>query len=798
MTEDVSLEKQKQQILISPRELLFKYLRIIPWVTISVAVFLLLAYVKLRYSTPVYNVTGKLLVKSSNPYDSRGEKFDDIFMMQGGRTNLNDEIEIIQSRYVSKRVAQKLGLQLQFQNKGKIRSSVVYHKDLPFIFDLVSVTDSMAGFGFQLKLLDNNKFSINESPQVYDYNQLVTTPGASFKVISNGTDWRVFASNIFTVSWQSIENAAANLSRSIKVVQASDFSNIISISNATENTRRGLDIVNQFMVEYQSVSLEDKRQIAVNTLDFINEQLDTVRYNLGSVERNLQNYREKNQVFNPEQQSLQYFGELSETNKLITEQEVKLKVADYLTNYIKDQRNPYRQVTSTLGIQDPALIQQITEFNRLQLERETSLQRIPKGNQIIKDLDVSIERLRNDIVENMNKVRQSYIVTINDLRSKNQIASGTIKSIPSKEKQLLEITRQQSILQELYSFLLQKKLETSIASASTISNIKVVESAMATDTPIEPNRKTTYIIALFFGLLIPIVILFLTEYLNDKVRSKSDVQQATQTPILGEIGHAENAGALVVTKNNRKILAEQFRIVRSNLQYILPNVEKPMLLVTSSFSGEGKSFISTNIGAVLALSGKKTVILEFDIRKPKILHGLGLKERKGITNFIVGNIDLNSIIHQVPDVENLFVIPCGPVPPNPAEMLLDDRIKLLFDQLREKFDAVIIDTAPVGLVSDAITLGAFASAAIYIVRHKYTMKKQLQLIQDIYVNKKLPHPSIIINDIDMKGGYGGYYGYGGYGYGGYGYGYGYGFGYFEEEKGKPSMMKRIKRLFKKK
>jgi capsular exopolysaccharide synthesis family protein len=204
-------------------------------------------------------------------------------------------------------------------------------------------------------------------------------------------------------------------------------------------------------------------------------------------------------------------------------------------------------------------------------------------------------------------------------------------------------------------------------------------------------------------------------------------------------------------------------------------------LVTSSYSGEGKSFISTNLGAVLALSGKKTVILEFDIRKPKIMAGLGLHERKGITNFIVGNVSLHEVIHQVPDVENLFVIPCGPVPPNPAEMLLNEKVDQLFKELKSQFDAIIIDTAPVGLVSDGITLGRFADGAIYIVRHNYTLKKQIQLIQDLYQNHKLPKLSIIINDINARGGYGGYYGYGGYGYG---YGYGYGMngqdsGYFE-------------------
>jgi capsular exopolysaccharide synthesis family protein len=288
--------------------------------------------------------------------------------------------------------------------------------------------------------------------------------------------------------------------------------------------------------------------------------------------------------------------------------------------------------------------------------------------------------------------------------------------------------------------------------------------------------------ALIVGLAIPSSIVALKEILNDKVNSKNDIQQVTDAPILGEIGHAEDSATLVVTRNNRKFLAEQFRIIRSNLQYILPKVEKPVIHITSSFSGEGKSFISTNLGAVLALSGKRTVILEFDIRKPKIMAGLGLKERKGITNYIVGSMEIEEIIYPVPEVENLYVIPCGPVPPNPAEMLLDPRVTELFGKLRLQFDTIIVDTAPVGLVSDGISLGKHADASIYIVRHGYTLKKQIQLIDEIYRQAKLPHLSIIINDIASRGGYG-YYGYGGYGYGyGYGYGHGYHSNYYEENR----------------
>jgi capsular exopolysaccharide synthesis family protein len=275
--------------------------------------------------------------------------------------------------------------------------------------------------------------------------------------------------------------------------------------------------------------------------------------------------------------------------------------------------------------------------------------------------------------------------------------------------------------------------------------------------------------------------------LNDKISTRFDIEKITQAPILGEIGHSFSENTLIVNKTSRTMVAEQFRIIRSNLQYVIQNLQKSVILVTSSFSGEGKSFISTNIAAVLALTGKRTIILEFDIRKPKVLSGLKMARRPGITNFILGKSSIEEIITPVPGQDNLFVLACGPIPPNPSEMLLDPKITELFTWLREKFDVIIIDTAPVGMVSDAMTLSKFADCTLYLVRQGHTFKKQIVLIDELYREDKLPKVSVIINDVKVKPGYG-YYGYGRYGYG---YGYGYGSSYYEQEKQPLTRMERI-------
>ena len=345
--------------------------------------------------------------------------------------------------------------------------------------------------------------------------------------------------------------------------------------------------------------------------------------------------------------------------------------------------------------------------------------------------------------------------------------------------------RELETLQGLYKLLREEREKQAITKSANVSNSDIINMAYASTIPVTPNRRAIQMLAILLGLGLPALIIFLSEILNDKVSTRMDIEKITGAPILGEIGHSFSDKVLVVNKTTRSMVAEQFRIIRSNLQYVLNKKEKSTILFTSSFSGEGKSYVATNMGAVLALAGKKTVILEFDIRKPRILAGLEIPKGPGITNFLIGKSELKDIIRQVPDQDNLYVLGCGPIPPNPSELLLDPKMDELFAWLKENFDIVIVDTAPVGMVSDAMTLSKYVDSTLYLVRQGHTFKKQIGLIDEFYLGNKLPKVSIIINDVKMKPGYG-YYGYGRYGYG---YGYGYG-SYYEEEVAPPNFLER--------
>ncbi len=778
---------------VSPREILLRYLPFLPWVLGSIFIFLSLAFLKLRYSPNIYNVKGTILISDPNAMGNQSDKIEEMLFATPNK-NINDEIQVLRSRHMAKRVAKSLRLEIQYFVEGKIRTSQISTAGSPFKLEILSRSDSTQEFGFPVFMLNDREFSLVENGAKVFFNQPFETSMGRFSLRRTEVSISSFGSSKFIVDFASADTRANQLVSGLSALPSGESDNILELTYTTENTEIGVAIVNQWMKEYQQAGLEDKKQVAVNALKFIDEQTESVKEELGGVERNLLGFREKNKIINPEQQAANIFSTLTELENDLTKQGVQVQVIDNLIRYISDNRNPFRQVGSTLGIEEPSLALQIAEFNKLQVDRETILKTTTRSNPTVVNLETALEKLRIDILQNLKNVRQAYQFSINDLNARNRVMGREVSQIPAKEKQLIDITRRQKILEELYSFLLQKKLETSIGSASTISNVRVIEPAIASDGPVSPNRQTTYTTALFLGLLLPSLIIFLLEYFNDKVKSREDIQKATQAPIIGEVGHAEEKTPLVVSQTSRKFIAEQFRIIRTNLQYILTKQDKAVILITSSTSGEGKSFISSNFGAVMALTGKKTAILEFDIRKPKIMSALNLPRRTGITNFIIGKSSFEDLAVPMPGFDNLFIIPCGPIPPNPAELLLDERLELLMQKLKETYDIIVIDTAPVGLVSDAVALGKFADATLYVVRHNYTYKKQLQLLNEIYTNKRLPKISLIINDIKAEGGYGKYYGYGGYGY----TGYGYGSEYFDEMKPKPfKILNSLKNIFNK-
>ena len=778
------LYNQENPWKVGPKEFIFKYLRYLPLVLVSIGLFLTLAYIKIRYSVYIYRMQSSMLMKDDQTSGNRSPdaRFDELFM-SGGVTNVSNEIEIIKSRPVLERVAKDLNLQMTYHNEGKVKTSLVY-PNYPFFLDILTLSDSSHEFGCTVTLLGNQKFLLDEDKTPMEFNKPFRIGDNLCRITANRSlSENAFVNTKFGVDWQPLRSAAENLAGSLSVNQINQQATILTLDFESENADLGNDVLNKLMSVYDSLIIEDKSRINANTLAFINAQLYLLNDTLKGVQGGLKDYMIENQVFDIEGQSKAFLDNLKENVKDRDEQEVRLSILNWLLDYIGDKKNAFELVPTNLGIQEPALLPLMAEYNRLQLEREANLRTTPATNPLITGIEAALEKVRSNIYQALLNVRQSYNIAGNNLANEQGQLEGSIRALPGKSIQLVNRQRQQRILEELYTLLLQKKLETQIASASTISNSKVVEPAMGSGSLIRPDSSRIFILYFLFGLLIPVGIIVIIEVLRDKVNGRADVEKHTNAPILGEVGHSEAKNALVVTKNSRRFISEQFRIIRTNLQYIIGKKENPVIMVTSSFSGEGKSFVSTNIGAVMALADRQTVIMEFDIRKPKIVSGLELKRKMGITNYLIGSAKFEDLLVKVEGQDNLYVIPCGPIPPNPAELLLDPRLDELMKEVTNRFDVVIMDTAPVGLVSDAVTLGRFADCTLYIVRQDFTFRKQMLMIEELYIQKKIPKISILLNDVSMAGGYysGGYNG--GYGYYGGGYGYGGGdSGYFEDSR----------------
>lgn len=755
---------------LSLRDIFYKYVRFLPLFVLSVAFSLLIAYLYLRYAVPIYSVSGSMTIRSESPNQQQDELTK---LMTGNQSNnIMNEIEVLRSRPLMERVVDSLNLEWSYTAKGKIKTVNIYNQG-PFYVEALKLVDSVNSFGFKIKFLNENEFRINDDKTVVSFGRIFQNDFGQFRLVHK-TGMSV--SKEYGVKWTPPATAASIYAGMIGVAPKAGTQTLY-ISMRTTNAKMGSDIINWLMKEYGAYSVEQKNLASIQKLDFIDARLAYYRHKIDSSQAVLNAFERANNLIDPKHQSDINFDIISTADKELNDLTIKLEVINILNNNLTDKRRIYDQVSPTLNIVDPALTELVIQYNKSQVTRQQLLDaNIPINNPTVKAAGDMVEKYRSSIQDFLKTLRTSLTSSINSIKSKSSKSQGQLTQLPEKVKDQLQMTRAIEQLTTLRSFLESEREKQAIIKVANVSDSKIVNSAYPTTVPVKPNRRAIQMLAILLGIGLPALIIFLSEILNDKVSTRFDIEKITTTPILGEIGHSYSDKVMVVNKTTRSMVAEQFRIIRSNLQYVLNKKEKATILFTSSFSGEGKSYVTTNMGAVLALAGKKTVILEFDIRKPKILSGLGMPKGPGITNFLIGKAELADLIKPVPDTENLFVLGCGPIPPNPSELLLDKKMDEMFAWLKENFDIVLVDTAPVGMVSDAMTLSKYADSTLYLVRQGHTFKRQVGLIDEFYKEEKLPRVSIIINDVKIKPGYG-YYGYGRYGYG---YGYGYG-SYYEEE-----------------
>mgnify|MGYP003575040698 CR=1 FL=1 len=759
------------------------------WFALSVLVALFIAIIYLRYSTPEYMVNATILVQD----DKKGGSTPDADMLQslglGGKSNVDNEVKIFKSRTIMEKVVNDLQLNVQYFTEGRIKTVERYQTKSFDLFFVPLFVDSLKRVKeFTFRQTDNNTFLlVNGKKEIRGkWGDTILLPfgKAIFKpTYASGTEM----DELYTIVVNNPENTVARFMNALSVGVSNKQVSAIDLALQTSVPKKGEDILNKLIDVYLQFNVNDKNRIADSTMRFIDERLVLVGQELTGIEKEIESFKESSGLTDLSAQSQQLITSTSDYVKQLTEQQVQLSVVESLQKYLA--QNEKNTVPSSLVMQDPTFTALVNNYNTLQQEREKMLLSSTENNPLVKNLDQRITNVRSDLRNSLASVKRGIEASISQLSRQTGTLTSQMREVPAKERIFLEKSRQQSIKQELYLFLLKKREETAIAKSSTIANARIIDSAKSSNVPFKPDRGSVYLSALLIGLFAPVVVLFSKEMLNTKVRSKEDITGRTQIPIIGEISHEDSKEPVVVKQGSRSQIAEQFRTLRTNLQFMLTNAEDKVILLTSSMSGEGKSFVAINLASSLALSGKKVVLLEMDLRKPKVSQNLQIDNSIGFSTFIIGQATLEKVIVPSGVQENLYVIPSGPIPPNPAELLMLPMVQDFFQILRNNFEYILVDTAPVGLVTDAQLLSKFSDVNVYLVRQGYTFKEQINIPNNLVKQQKMSRVSIVVNDIAQGAGYG--YGYGGYGYGGYAYG-GYSNGYFEnDEKRKKNSLKNL-------
>lgn len=749
------------------KEIVYKYLAYWKWFVLSLLITLSCAYVYLKVKTPLFRIQASILLKD----DQKGDANDPIlktFDIFSSNKIVDNEIEILKSHTLMDTVVKELNLNIRYEAKTRSRAYELYNES-PIFLQLLRETNYTYYVPIKINIIGAQTIAINGKH--YPLNDSTTTPYGVFKIIITGKNPQL---KEVTVVLQPLVVTAEGLSGGLDVKPSSNLSTVLDLSIEDPVPQRGIDILNYLIAAYNHAALDDKNKEAANTLSFIENRLKLLSTDLGAVENNVEEFKSKEGIVDVGEEERIFLTNEQENEVQLNQVKIQQSVLSAIESYVKGRDNGQGTVPGTIDglsginsqLTDPTLLDLIRQLTDLQKQKESYVRLIKPDNPLVLSLNAQIARLKSDILENILSIQQNLSRTIVQLQNRNVQLEEIIKAIPGKERSLLDISREETIKKNLFDYLLQTKEETEISLASAISDSRTIDPAHCSMGAVQPVHSMVYLIFSLMGIVIPLLIIFTIDLLNDKIRSRKDIEKYTKTPVLGEVSWTDHEKPFV-KDNNRSVFAEQIRAIRTNLSFLSPDKPVQSILFTSSMSEEGKTFISINLGASLAMTGKKTLFLEFDMRKPKLVMGLNLEETKGLSSYLIGHSEINEIIRPVPGQENLFVIGCGANPPNPVELLLNGRIDVLFAELRKRFDYIIIDAPPIGVVTDAQILEQHADATLFIIRQNFTPKDKMELVNDLYRNIKFKKLHIIFNGI-KKGG-----------------GYGYGYGYYEEsEKGR--------------
>jgi len=780
---------------LTPIEQVLKYLAFAPWFFVSLPICLGICYFKIQTTTPIFKSTTNVLVKTSNDNKIGGSRSSgggsgdlvESSIFSNRQINLDNELAMLSATPLLRRVVDLNQFNYYYYQLGKFRIKEI--STPPFRVEVNQWADSsetgtlflaeidQKGGIVSLSSIDKKKKAVR-----FQWGQEIDINHNRFRIL-RATEQLPAPDNLYKFECKSVAVAASEIKSSLVIAPYGVRTTIIKLELKGANPKKIPLILDAIVKEYDLQSVLDKNKVLVNTIDFIGQRLNLVTKELGDVETNIKDFKQENKILDIGTQTGSVLSQSAQIQQQLVQMGVQQQLYKMFYQQAKNMQLDPQLLPVNIGIStsNEKLPGAIEQYNQLVLKKQREELSVGKNNPILVELKLQISQSYNQIMQILEDYGQAMEVQRKSLEKSLNQFDGMLSQAPAQEKTLIEIKRQQNVKEGLYLYLLQKREETAIATSSTISNYTQLDPAIVPYSPIEPNEKGIYAYGILAGLIIPVLIIFLIDLLNDKILNRLDITKRTKMPIIAEVSHVQNSNRLIVADKSRDHISEQFRILRTNLSFLLQ--DNNVILLTSGMAGEGKSFVALNLAAVLAITGKKVALLEFDLRKPGLVKKLKVKKNTiGLSNFLSKQTDdLKDLYIPLENYTALHLYGCGPIPPNPAELMVGDRMKLLFSKLKNEYDYIIIDTAPIGLVSDAFSLMDIVDTCLYVIRQRKSLKKQLNYVDDLYSNKQLKNVGLVFNDVKVGGRYGYYghnYGYG-YGVGGaaqYNYNYGYGYG----------------------
>lgn len=770
------------------RTLGYRFLRNWYWFVLSLVTVLFLTWLFLRSASPTYLVKGTFLLREEQYNSSFSQEVGITIETHGSRLQqmFLDQTQMMKSLSVMREVVDSLGIDVTYYVSGRLKDTELYGEEVPMRVKSLTPTDLLYDKQIHIIPINSSRFGVlvgeNDTLQArygipFDYRRAKL-------VVDKTGDPDKFQN--YKINFKDPYRVAKMYSRKINFVPVAN-SYVIAATMVDEKPAKAIDVIETLLDVYNKSVVEDKNKVGQNTLSFIQERLLEMEEELFTVEKKVENYKQQEDIpLELATRTQLLLSDLSIVEDAVMQLQLEVDLLENFQQTFKEEVGEFEFVPASSEVSSSAVADLFATYNDLIVQRERLLQDAKRSNPVVQNIENEIKSMRSNIEAGLTVLIGEKKQLLEQQEARLQPFQERIVEVPRNERELFDIERQKLVKDELYRFLLQKREETRLNIATQVPDTKMVDPPMLQNL-VFPKIPQVVVFALFFAMLLPASLLFIKENTDNNIYHQGDIAQVTKTPFLGAIGQSRSKKPIVLRRSSRSAIAEMFRLVRTNLQFLLGASSKDakVVLITSATSGEGKTFVGLNLGLSMAFSGKKTVIIGADLRKPKLsLYLTGSKAGEGLSNYLVGQKELEDLVQPSGIDENFYYIGCGPLPPNPAELLMQDRMKELMNYLRTHYDFVIVDISPVGLVTDALLMKDEVDASIFVTRFKVTKKGALYIIDDIYKNNKLPNPSIILNGVKRSKAYG-------YGDGRYGYGYGY--GYYEEEKTEKWWSKLIRR-----